>query len=178
MKFQRLKNTNFYIKYKFYLTRQNFIVAYIFNKKVKKKLKYERQKMNIAITGATSGIGEQALKNILNDFKQIFILARNEKKANDIIQEFSKEDQKGMMEYGLNIFRDLLMWKSGAESLVRLEGDELTFVQNFSKAVNLRALELISGEFSQTHYYLERNARAKILHLDLSLLIAKLFKQK
>jgi DNA polymerase-3 subunit delta' len=99
-------------------------------------------------------------------------------KLADEFDAFSKEDQKGMMEYGLNIFRDLLMWKSGAESLVRLEGDELTFVQNFSKAVNLRALELISGEFSQTHYYLERNARAKILHLDLSLQIAKLFKQK
>lgn len=46
--------------------------------------------MNIAITGATSGIGEQALKNILSDFNQIFILARNEKKATDIIHGFSE----------------------------------------------------------------------------------------
>lgn len=50
--------------------------------------------MNIAITGATSGIGEQALKSILNDFEQIFILARNEKKANQIIDGFSKENQE------------------------------------------------------------------------------------
>ena len=88
-----------------------------------------------------------------------------------------KEYQKGMMEYGLNIFRDLLLWKNGAESLVRLEGEELTFVQNFSKVVKLGAIELIVNELSQTHYYLERNGRAKILHLDLSLTIARLFKK-
>ncbi|WP_026996028.1 DNA polymerase III subunit [Flectobacillus major] len=90
---------------------------------------------------------------------------------------FPKEDQKGMMEYALNIFRDLLLWKNGAESLVRLEGDELIFVQNFSKAVKLQAIEYIVQELTQTHYYLERNARAKILHLDLSLQIAQLFKR-
>ncbi len=97
-------------------------------------------------------------------------------KLADEFDGMSKEDQKGMMEYGLNIFRDLLLWKNGAEALVRLEGEELTFVQNFSKAVKIEAIELIVQEFSQVYYYLERNARAKILHLDLSLSIARLFK--
>lgn len=98
-------------------------------------------------------------------------------KLADEFDAFPKEYQKGMMEYGLNIFRDLLLWKNGAESLVRLEGEELTFVQKFSKAVKPEAIELIVNELSQTHYYLERNGRAKILHLDLSLTIAKLFKK-
>ena len=98
-------------------------------------------------------------------------------KIADEFDAFPKEYQKGMMEYGLNIFRDLLLWKNGAESLVRLEGEELTFVQNFSKVVKLGAIELIVNELSQTHYYLERNGRAKILHLDLSLTIARLFKK-
>ena len=98
-------------------------------------------------------------------------------KTADEFDAFPKEYQKGMMEYGLNIFRDLLLWKNGAESLVRLEGEELTFVQNFSKVVKSEVIELIVNELSQTHYYLERNGRAKILHLDLSLTIAKLFKK-
>ena len=98
-------------------------------------------------------------------------------KMADEFDAFQKEYQKGMMEYGLNIFRDLLLWKNGAESLVRLEGEELTFVQNFSKVVKSEAIELIVNELSQTHYYLERNGRAKILHLDLSLTIAQLFKK-
>jgi DNA polymerase III subunit delta' len=98
-------------------------------------------------------------------------------KLADAFDTFPKEEQKGMMEYGLNIFRDLLLWKNGAEALVRLEGDELIFVQNFSKAVKIQAIEAIVGEFSKTYYYLERNARAKIIQLDLSLTIARLFKQ-
>ena len=98
-------------------------------------------------------------------------------KLADEFDAFPKEYQKGMMEYGLNIFRDLLLWKNGAESLVRLEGEELTFVQKFSNAVKPEAIELIVNELSQTHYYLERNGRAKILHLDLSLTIAQLFKK-
>jgi DNA polymerase-3 subunit delta' len=98
-------------------------------------------------------------------------------KTADEFDAFPKEYQKGMMEYGLNIYRDLLLWKNGAESLVRLEGEELTFVQNFSKVVKQGAIELIVNELSQTHYYLERNGRAKILHLDVSLTIAQLFKK-
>lgn len=109
-------------------------------------------------------------KAFKSDFATLIKLA-------DEFDAFPKEYQKGMMEYGLNIFRDLLFWKNGAESLVRLEGEELIFVQNFSKVVKLEAIELIVNEISQTHYYLERNGRAKILHLDLSLTIALLFKK-
>ncbi|MDZ7900907.1 MAG: DNA polymerase III subunit delta [Arcicella sp.] len=98
-------------------------------------------------------------------------------KLADEYDGFSKEYQKGMMEYGLNVFRDLLLWKNGAEALVRLAGKELEFVQNFSKVVKIEAIEQITNELSKTFYYLERNGRAKILHLDLSLTIAKLFKK-
>jgi DNA polymerase III subunit delta' len=98
-------------------------------------------------------------------------------KLADEYDGFSKEYQKGMMEYGLNVFRDLLLWKNGAEALVRLAGRELQFVQNFSKVVKIEAIEQITNELSKTFYYLERNGRAKILHLDLSLTIAKLFKK-
>ena len=99
-------------------------------------------------------------------------------KLADTFDGFSKEQQKGILEYGLSVFRDLLLWQNGAEDLVRLEGDELTFVQNFSKAIKPKAIELIVKELNDAHYHLERNARAKILHLDLSLNLAKLFKIK
>jgi DNA polymerase-3 subunit delta' len=98
-------------------------------------------------------------------------------KLADEYDSFTKEYQKGMMEYGLNIFRDLLLWKNGAEILVRLEGVELEFVKRFSQAVKMESIEQIVNELSKTTYYLERNGRAKILHLDLSLTIAKLFKR-
>ena len=60
---------------------------------------------------------------------------------------------------------------------MRLVGKELEFVQNFSKVVKIEAIEQITNELSKTFYYLERNGRAKILHLDLSLTIARVFKK-
>lgn len=98
-------------------------------------------------------------------------------KLADTFDAFPKEQQKGLIEYSLSVFRDLLLWQNGANSLVRLEGDELTFVQNFSKAVKQEAIEAVVQELNDAHYHLERNARAKILHLDLSLTIARLFKK-
>jgi DNA polymerase III subunit delta' len=88
----------------------------------------------------------------------------------------SKEFQKGMFDYGLVLFRDLFLFQNGSEQLVRLLGEELTFVQNFSKAVKPHVIEKVVNELSDAHYHLERNARAKIVFLDLSLTIARLFK--
>ena len=59
--------------------------------------------MNLAITGATSGIGEQALKALLKNFDQIFILARNESKSKALISSFSEIDQKKCIFIELNL---------------------------------------------------------------------------
>lgn len=88
-----------------------------------------------------------------------------------------KEQQKGMMEYSLSVFRDLMLWQNGVEALVRLEGDELTFVQNFSKVIPPERLPLITEELNTAFFQLERNVRAKMIFLDLSLTLAKLLRK-
>lgn len=50
--------------------------------------------MNLAITGATSGIGKHTFKSLIPFFDQIFLLARNESKGKDLINELQPEDQK------------------------------------------------------------------------------------
>lgn len=94
----------------------------------------------------------------------------------DEFDGMSKEKQKGLLEYGLNIFREIFLFRNGGEDLIRLEGDELTFVQKFSNVLNISNLEKISETFSEAHFHLERNARAKIVFLDISLIIARLMK--
>lgn len=42
--------------------------------------------MNLAITGATSGIGAETLKELAKDFEKLLILARNPMKAKELIQ--------------------------------------------------------------------------------------------
>lgn len=95
----------------------------------------------------------------------------------DKFDGFSKEEQKGTMEYGLSLFRDVFLTQNGGETLVRLEGEERTFVQNFAKALAPERIETIVNELTLAHYHLERNVRAKMIFLDLSLTLAKLFKK-
>ncbi len=57
-------------------------------------------------------------------------------KLADAFDGMNKEKQKGLFEYALRLFRDMLVWSQGAAELLRVPQEELTFVQNFSKAVN------------------------------------------
>jgi DNA polymerase III subunit delta' len=98
-------------------------------------------------------------------------------KLADQFDLMTKTSQKQLLEYGTSLFRDIFLWINGGEKLVRLEGDELVFVERFAKVINPENIEFITGEMSETLYNLERNARAKILFLDLSLRIARTIKK-
>ncbi len=88
-----------------------------------------------------------------------------------------KEFQKSMLEYGLNIFREIFLHLNGGSELIRLEGDELIFVQKFSKVVHSFNLEKICNVFTDAYFHIERNGRAKIIFLDMSLAIWSLMKK-
>jgi DNA polymerase-3 subunit delta' len=96
----------------------------------------------------------------------------------DTFDTMNKEKQKGLLEYALRLFRDMLIWSQGAGELLRVPQEELTFVQNFSKAVNFDALEGMVEEVNTAYYHIERNVRAKMVFLDLSLTIAPFFKRR
>ncbi|GAA4448314.1 hypothetical protein GCM10023189_05990 [Nibrella saemangeumensis] len=89
---------------------------------------------------------------------------------------FSKEKQKGLLDYSLCLCRDLFLWKEGAEQLIRLPDEELTFVKNFSKVLTTNHLEHIIADLNEAVYHLERNARAKMVMLDLSLTFSRLIR--
>ncbi|MDP5120545.1 MAG: DNA polymerase III subunit delta' [Spirosomaceae bacterium] len=89
----------------------------------------------------------------------------------------TKEQHKNFFEYGISIFRELFLYAKGNEDLVRLVGDELIFVQRFSKALNFRNLEKITTLLGDASYHIARNGRAKIIFLDLSLTLAGLLKK-
>lgn len=98
-------------------------------------------------------------------------------KLADQFSAMTKTTQKQILEYGLTVFRDLFLYIHGGEKLIRLEGDELQFVERFGKVVNPDSIEFITQEISETLYHLERNAFPKILFLDLSLRIARVIKK-
>lgn len=102
------------------------------------------------------------------------------KKLTDLVKQaeqfdgFSREKQKGLLDYGLHVCRDMLLYQHGAGSLLRLPDAELTFVRNFAGVLNPARIEQIVADLTQAIYHLERNARPKMILLDMSLTFARI----
>ncbi|WP_025763053.1 DNA polymerase III subunit [Dyadobacter tibetensis] len=96
----------------------------------------------------------------------------------DHFDTMNKERQKALLEYSLRLYRDMLLWGQGAGELLRVPEEVLTFVQNFSKAVSFDALGKMIDEINKAYLHIERNVRAKMVFLDLSLTMAPYFKIK
>nr|WP_246440298.1 DNA polymerase III subunit delta' [Rhabdobacter roseus] len=95
----------------------------------------------------------------------------------DSFDGLNKEAQKGIFEYTLRLFRDMLVWTQGAGELLRVPAEELAFVQNFAKAVPEGALERMVQQVNEAYYHVERNVRAKMVFLDLSLTVSQFFRK-
>ncbi len=84
-----------------------------------------------------------------------------------------KLSQRNLLTYGMNMMRETLLHRSGATSINRTRGEELKFVQDFSKVMDVERVEASFKLMNDAAYHLERNGSAKMIFLDLSLNIAK-----
>lgn len=80
-----------------------------------------------------------------------------------------KLSQKNLMSYSMNMMRETLLYSSGAETINRARGEELKFVQDFSKVMNVDKVDKSFKLMNDAAYHLERNGSAKMIFLDLSL---------
>ncbi|MFC2125413.1 ATP-binding protein [Bacteroidota bacterium] len=90
--------------------------------------------------------------------------------------ELNKAGQQTLFSYGLSIMRESLISLSGEFSLSRLIGDELEFCKNLVKVLDSKKIELITEELNKSSYHLERNANTRILFLDLSIKVLRIFR--
>ncbi|MBX9850165.1 MAG: DNA polymerase III subunit delta [Cytophagaceae bacterium] len=91
-------------------------------------------------------------------------------------QKLGREMQKSLLQYGLNMLRETLVYSYAGDKLVRLQNEDLKFVQGFSKVLNEPKVEAIAEQLNQAHYHIERNANPKITFLDVSLYISGVLK--
>ncbi|RLD20446.1 MAG: DNA polymerase III subunit delta [Bacteroidetes bacterium] len=89
----------------------------------------------------------------------------------------SKSAQKTLLLYGLEILRDALVSGHNDGQLIRVTGEDKDFVLKFGKTLNTTIIDLLSKQISDAHYHLERNANAKMVFMNLSILFAKSFKR-
>lgn len=96
--------------------------------------------------------------------------------ATEEFDTFSKVEQKDILGYGLKILREIYLENIGLERLIKLEGEELVFVQKFSRVFKFENIGKISDLLSEAIMHIDRNVRAKIVLLDTSISISSLIK--
>jgi len=135
-------------------------------------------------TGSNSLETEREKFNVFREWmRRCFTIARDLKEYDKFLETLplligdgSREKQKEMLSYGLNMFRTCLQYHVGNHNLVKLDGEELEFVKNFSPFIHPRNINNFNEEFNRAIFHIERNANAQIVLTDLSHLIAWILK--
>jgi DNA polymerase III subunit delta' len=81
--------------------------------------------------------------------------------------------QRNMLLYSISMLRESLLSMAGATAINRTRGDELKFVQDFSKVLNWQKIDKSVKLINDASYHLERNGSAKMIFLDLSVNLSK-----
>jgi len=95
-----------------------------------------------------------------------------------ISEQFKKiprSKQHIKMRWSLEMIRNAILAK-GAEDLISSQGSERAFILKFSRAINLKGLELIYEDLSETLYYLERHAHSQMAQLALSIRLSQIIR--
>ena len=87
--------------------------------------------------------------------------------------KMSKEAQRNLLQYGLSMCREALIWQLAGQELSRLAEKEQEFVSGFSKTLGQHNVERFYQVLNDTILHLERNGNAKIVFFDTSLLLSQ-----
>src|ERR1035437_8043964 len=88
-----------------------------------------------------------------------------------------RENQKAFLLYGLNILRECLAGMYGDKKLLRVDGEELDFVNKLSTLIDGNICKQVSDELNQAIIHIERNGSAKLIFTDLSLKCIRIVKR-
>ena len=94
------------------------------------------------------------------------------------VKGIGREKQKELLEYGLRIIRNSLLFNNNLAEIVMLPDDEKTFNSKFSPFVNPANLVQIVTLFEEAIRQIERNGNAQIIFTDVSFKMIGLLKKK
>jgi DNA polymerase III subunit delta' len=90
-----------------------------------------------------------------------------------------RELQKSLLQYGLGIFRDSLMYKEVGTDLLRVDENSTDdMIQKFSQVIDFSKVLSLSQVLNDAHAEIERNINSKMVFMDTSFQMNKIFKQK
>ena len=94
------------------------------------------------------------------------------------IKTIGREKQKELLDYGLRIIRNSLLFNNNLAEIVMLPDDEKTFNSKFAPFVNPANLAQIAELFDEAIRHIERNGNAQIIFTDVSFKMIGLLKKK
>ena len=94
------------------------------------------------------------------------------------IKSLGREKQKELLEYGLRIVRNSLLFNNNLAEIVMLPNDEKTFNSKFAPFVNPANLAQIADLFEEAMRQIERNGYAPLIFTDVSFKMVGLLKKK
>ncbi len=100
-------------------------------------------------------------------------------RMSDEFGSLPRELQKSLLQYGLGIFRDSLMYKEVGTDLLRVDEESKDdMVQKFSNVIDFQKVLSLSQVLNEAHAEIERNINSKMVFMDTSFQMNKIFKQK
>ena len=93
-------------------------------------------------------------------------------------RSLGREKQKELLDYGLRIIRNSLLFDNGLAEIVMLPDDEKQFNAKFAPFVNPANLAQIAELFEETIRQIERNGYAPLIFTDVSFKMVALLKKK
>jgi DNA polymerase-3 subunit delta' len=97
-------------------------------------------------------------------------------KWTDNFAQLGRENQKQFLQYGLHFLREMLFLLATQSDAIRLRPEELTTAQNMVKVLDFEKIAQLATLLNDNVYYIERNANPKILFLDTSIAMHRIFK--
>ena len=94
------------------------------------------------------------------------------------IKTLGREKQKVLLDYGLRIIRNSLLFNNNLAEIVMLPDDEKTFNSKFAPFVNPANLMQIAALFEEAIRHIERNGNAQIIFTDVGFKMVGLLKRK
>ena len=94
------------------------------------------------------------------------------------IKTIGREKQKELLEYGLRIIRNSLLFNNNLAEIVMLPNDEKVFNSKFAPFVNPANLAQIANLFEEAMRQIERNGYAPLIFTDVSFKMVGLLKKK
>ena len=94
------------------------------------------------------------------------------------VKGIGREKQKELLDYGLRIIRNSLLFNNNLAEVVMLPEDEKMFNSKFAPFVNPANLAQIAALFEEAIRQIERNGNAQIIFTDVSFKMVGLLKKK